>query len=277
VPVGDLERCWDGLAARAVALRQVERAVADDLAEGAAAWRAGKARRLRSWLLVAGAVLVATLAAAAAVRRVRDGGREPVLIAGGTVLGLARRGQALADRQLQLLKGLTRDEPDPQRRRGLLGADNLAGRLRRTVQTMLAVAGARTLPAPAHRGGAPRRRRRGRARRGTHPAGRGGPGRPELTPAPGPGRRLELLADGDAGAAPAAPGPTPAPGAGRRVDLLSTGDVEVAGPAAVDLVHLLAELLDNAAAFSPPRRRSWSPGRPTATGTWSRSPTAASA
>jgi signal transduction histidine kinase len=39
---------------------------------------------------------------------------------------------------------------------------------------------------------------------------------------------------------------------GRRVDLLTTGEVEVEGPAGVDLVHLLAELLDNAAAFSPP-------------------------
>jgi hypothetical protein len=57
-----------------------------------------------------------------------------------------------------------------------------------------------------------------------------------------------------AATAEAEPGgaPTPAPGAGRRVDLLTTGDVEVAGPAAVDLVHLLAELLDNAAAFSSP-------------------------
>ena len=37
---------------------------------------------------------------------------------------------------------------------------------------------------------------------------------------------------------------------GRRVDLLTTGEVEVEGPAGIDLVHLLAELLDNAAAFS---------------------------
>ena len=36
---------------------------------------------------------------------------------------------------------------------------------------------------------------------------------------------------------------------GRRVDLLTTGEVEVAGAAAVDLVHLLAELLDNAGAW----------------------------
>jgi signal transduction histidine kinase len=55
-----------------------------------------------------------------------------------------------------------------------------------------------------------------------------------------------------AAVAEAEPGGAGAGGSGRRVDLLTTGDVEVAGPAAVDLVHLLAELLDNAAAFSPP-------------------------
>ena len=38
----------------------------------------------------------------------------------------------------------------------------------------------------------------------------------------------------------------------RGVDLLATGEVEVEGPAGTDLVHLLAELLDNAAAYSPP-------------------------
>jgi len=44
------------------------------------------------------------------------------------------------------------------------------------------------------------------------------------------------------------------PGARRdgRVDLLVAGEVAVRGPAAVDLVHLLAELLDNAAAYSSP-------------------------
>jgi len=215
-PVGDLKPWEDGLAARAGALRQVERAVADDLAKGSAAWRAGKERRLRSWLLLAGAVLVATLAAAAAALRVRDGGRDPALAAAGTVLGLARRGQALADRQLQLLEGLTRDEPDPQRRRDLLGADNLAGRLRRTAETMLAVASP-------------------------------GPVRERARPLPIDAVLRAATAEAEPGGAP-----TPAPGAGRRVDLLTTGDVEVAGPAAVDLVHLLAELLDNAAAFSSP-------------------------
>jgi signal transduction histidine kinase len=215
-PVGDLELWRDGLAARAEALRRVERAVADDLAEGSAAWRDDRQRRLRSWLLLAGAVLVATLAAAAAVLRVQDGGREPALVAGGTVLGLARRGQALAGRQLRLLEGLTRDEPDPRRRRDLLGLDNLAGRLRRTAETTLAVAGP-------------------------------GPVRERLLPLPVDAVLRAAVAEAEPGGTP-----TPAPGAGRRVDLLVTGDLEVAGPAAVDLVHLLAELLDNAAAFSPP-------------------------
>jgi signal transduction histidine kinase len=126
-----------------------------------------------------------------------------------------RRGQALADRQLQLLDGLTRDEPDPQRRRDLLGADNLAGRLRRTAETMLAVTG----PTPV---------------------------RERTRPLPIDAVLRAAVAEAEPG------GAVPSPGAGRRVDLLTTGDVEVAGPAAVDLVHLLAELLDNAAAFSAP-------------------------
>jgi hypothetical protein len=66
---------------------------------------------------------------------------------GAAVPGLARRGQALADRQLQLLEDLVRDEPDPQRRQGLLGVDHLATRLRRTAETLLAVTG----PGPARR------------------------------------------------------------------------------------------------------------------------------
>jgi hypothetical protein len=57
---------------------------------------------------------------------------------------------------------------------------------------------------------------------------------------------------------------------GRRVDLLTTGEVEVEGPAGIDLVHLLAEPLDNAATPPPsPRRRprSSSPAPATATTT----------
>jgi signal transduction histidine kinase len=38
----------------------------------------------------------------------------------------------------------------------------------------------------------------------------------------------------------------------RRVELVASDEVEVDGRAGTDLVHLVAELIDNAAAFSPP-------------------------
>jgi hypothetical protein len=104
------------------------------------------------------------------------------------------------------------------------------------------------------------------------PGGAGGAPTPPALRGPAvPGRRLEPLGNGDAPADPG--GPARPPGAGRRVDLLTTGDVEVAGPAAVDLVHLLAELLDNAAAFSPPTAPIVVTGAAERDGTWSRSPT----
>jgi signal transduction histidine kinase len=131
------------------------------------------------------------------------------------VPGLARRGRALAGRQLELLEDLARDEPDPLRRQGLLGAGHLAGRLRRTAETQLAMAG--------------------------EPAAR------EAGPLP----VTAVLRAAVAEAEPGGPRHDGAP-AGRRIDLLSTGEVEVEGQAGTDLVHLLAELLDNAAAFSPP-------------------------
>jgi signal transduction histidine kinase len=156
------------------------------------------------------------------------------------VPGLAKRGQALAARQLQLLEELATEEPDPHRRQGLLGVDHLANRLRRTAETLFAVAG-------------------------TEPAGRwarpvplnvllrsavaeADPGGPAVASAPGREGSGEPQ-----GGAPANREGSGAPVyRGRRVDLLTTGDVEVEGPAGIDLVHLLAELLDNAAAFSPP-------------------------
>ncbi|HET7517775.1 MAG TPA: ATP-binding protein, partial [Actinomycetes bacterium] len=52
------------------------------------------------------------------------------------------------------------------------------------------------------------------------------------------------VAEADPGGAPVGPV--------QRVDLLTAGEVEVEERAGSDLVHLLAELLDNAAAFSPP-------------------------
>jgi signal transduction histidine kinase len=133
------------------------------------------------------------------------------------VPGLARRGQALASRQLQLLEELAAEETDPHRRQGLLGVDHLANRLRRTAETLFAVAG-------------------------DEPAGRW------ARPVP----LNKLLRAAIAEADPGGPAGDATPHRGRRVDILTTGEAEVEGPAGIDLVHLLAELLDNAAAFSPP-------------------------
>ena len=71
----------------------------------------------------------------------------------GATRGLAGRGRTLAERQLQLLQELAADEPAPRRRQGLLGADHLAGRLRRKAETLLAMAG----PEPARPGTGPSR------------------------------------------------------------------------------------------------------------------------
>jgi hypothetical protein len=194
--VGDPEAWRAGLGARAGALRRVEREVAGDLDEALAA-------------LAATLLLLGVLAGRAP---------GPEAAAAATVPGLARRGQALAVRQLQLLEELVRDEADPDRRRDLLGVDHLATRLRRTSETLLAMTG----PDPARRWARPvpldlLLRAAAAEAEGLEHAGAGGP-------------KFQ----------------------GRRVDLLTTGEVEVAGAAAVDLVHLLAELLDNAAAGSPP-------------------------
>ena len=53
----------------------------------------------------------------------------------------------------------------------------------------------------------------------------------------------------------------------QRVEFLPMIDVDVAGHVAVDVIHLLAELIENATAFSRPPRRSRSPGRQCRTAT----------
>jgi signal transduction histidine kinase len=214
----DLEAWRDGLAVRAGVLRRLERAVAGDLDAAALASLRQRERRLRDRLVLAGVVVLATLIAASALPRGLAGRGRSGAEAGAAVPGLARRSQALADRQLQLLDDLARDEPDPQRRQGLLGVDHLATRLRRTAETLLAVTG----PGPA--------------RHSTRPL-------PIST----------LVRAAIAEAEPGGSGRQGAPvGRGRRVEILTTGDAEMAGAAGIDLVHLLAELLDNAVAFSPP-------------------------
>jgi signal transduction histidine kinase len=222
--VGDLEPWRAGLAARAGVLRRVEREVAAGLAGASAAWSARQQRRVLDQLMLAAGAALATLAAALLALRVLAGARERPPAAGATLPGLARRGQALADRQLELLEDLARDEPDPLRRQGLLGVDHLANRLRRTAETLLAMAGEP-------------------ARQVTRPLPVAALLRAAVAEAePGGSRRDGTMTGREPGQA----------GRGRRVDLLTTGEVEVEGPAGIDLVHLLAELLDNAAAFSPP-------------------------
>ncbi|HEX3211601.1 MAG TPA: nitrate- and nitrite sensing domain-containing protein [Actinomycetota bacterium] len=214
--VGDLDLWRAGLTARAGALRRVEREVAGDLAGASGVWLTGQEARLRDRLVLLAVVLVASLAAVLLLWR-SPLGRSGAGRDGAIVPGLARRGQALAARQLQLLEELATEEPDPHRRQGLLGVDHLASRLRRTAETLFAVAG-------------------------TEPAGRWA--RPVALNV--------LLRAAIAEAEPGGPSGDGALGRGRRVDLLTTGEVEVEGPPGIDLVHLLAELLDNAAAFSPP-------------------------
>jgi hypothetical protein len=137
---GDLNRWRAGLSARAGALRRVEREVADGLAGASGARLARQDGRLRDRLVVAAALLAASLAAVALARRAPLG-RGPAGQDRVVVPGLARRGQALASRQLELLEELAATEPDPHRRQGLLGVDHLANRLRRTAETLSAVAG----------------------------------------------------------------------------------------------------------------------------------------
>jgi len=214
--LGDLDLWRAGLTARAGALRRVEREVAGDLAGASAVWLARQEARLRDRLVLLAVVLAASLAAVLLLWR-SPLGRGGAARDGAIVPGLARRGQALAARQLQLLEELATEEPDPHRRQGLLGVDHLANRLRRTAETLFAVAG-------------------------TEPAGRWAR----------PVAMNVLLRAAIAEADPGGPAGDGSPGRGRRVDILTTGEVEVEGPPGIDLVHLLAELFDNAAAFSPP-------------------------
>ena len=118
--VGDLRLWRAGLTARAGTLRQVEREVAADLA--------GREGRLRDRLVLLAVILVASLAAVLLVV-MGPLGRDAAGWGGALVPGLAKRGQALAARQLQLLEELATEEPDPHRRQGLLGVDHLANQI----------------------------------------------------------------------------------------------------------------------------------------------------
>ena len=155
--LGDLRAWRDGLAVRAAALRRVERGAAADLEQAAWAWQRRLDRRARDRLVPPVAVALATLAAGLLV--LGRLARRPAgpAAAAATVGGLAHRGQALAEHQLQLLEELVRGEPDPHRRRGLLGVDQLANRLRRTTETLLAMTGPDRAGSASGPGGRPSR------------------------------------------------------------------------------------------------------------------------
>ncbi|MGY0232423.1 sensor histidine kinase [Longispora urticae] len=126
-----------------------------------------------------------------------------------TLVSLSRRGQALINRQLQLLDDLERTESDPDTLGQLFALDHLAARMRRNEENLLLLAGGE------------------------------------------PGRRfshVELLEDVvRAAAAEIEEYP--------RVDTADLAGLAIVGAAVGDLVHLLAELLENAATFSPPDSR----------------------
>ena len=214
----DLEAWRAGLADRSAALRRVEGELAGELEAAARGWLGRQERRLRERLaLVAVAVLVTLVAALALLRApVRRGTRPGA--AWATVPGLARRAQALADRQLRLLEELALDEPDPRRRQGLAGVGHLATRQRRAAETLLAMT-------------------------------RSGPAGGQARPAPVATLLRAAVAEAEAGAGH---DQDDAATRTRRVELVTRDEVQVDGRAGPDLVHLVAELVDNAAAFSPP-------------------------
>jgi signal transduction histidine kinase len=121
-------------------------------------------------------------------------------------VNLARRSQALVERQLRLIDDLESSEQDPDRLANLFQLDHLATRMRRNDENLLVLAGA--------------------------PAGR---------------RRNEPVPLVDVVRAASAEVEQYA-----RVQIDIQSGYELISPAVNDTVHLLAELLENATAFSPP-------------------------
>ncbi|MBV9951057.1 MAG: nitrate- and nitrite sensing domain-containing protein [Acidimicrobiia bacterium] len=128
---------------------------------------------------------------------------------GDMFVNLARRNQALLDRQIEYIDQLENDEEDPDRLDDLFKLDHMATRMRRNAESLLVLAGAE----PA--------RRRGR-------------------PVP--------LADVVRAALGEVEDYT-------RIDLLTLDDVLVKSGGALDVAHLLSELMENATHFSPPDTR----------------------
>jgi signal transduction histidine kinase len=121
-------------------------------------------------------------------------------------VNLARRNQALLDRQIEFIDQLESNEADPDQLDNLFRLDHLATRMRRNAESLLVLAGAEP----------PRRRGR-----------------------PVPLADVVRVAIGEVEDF-------------ARVNLLALDDVTVMASVAVDLSHVVAELMDNATQFSPP-------------------------
>jgi Nitrate and nitrite sensing/HAMP domain len=128
---------------------------------------------------------------------------------GDMFTNLARRSQALIDRQLELIDDLERNEADPETLEHLFRLDHLATRMRRNAEDLIVLSGA-------------------------------DPGRHWVQP-------MTLVDVVRAAAAEVEEY--------QRVEFLPLADLEVAGHASVDVIHLLAELIENATAFSPPNTK----------------------
>ena len=122
-------------------------------------------------------------------------------------VNLARRKQALLNRQLQLLDSMQRRTSEPEALDDLYRLDSLTTRMRRHAESLIILSG-------------------------------NTPGRAWRKPVP----VIDLIR----AAAAEIEDYT-------RIQVLPVGDTAVNGSAAADLIHLLAELVDNAASFSPPQ------------------------
>ena len=139
---------------------------------------------------------------------------------GDMFLNLARRSQALIDRQLELIDGLERNEADPDALDNLFKLDHLATRMRRNAEDLIVLSGAE-------------------------------PPRRWSQPVPLVDVVRAALAEVEDY---------------QRVELLPIDDVGVAGHAVSDVVHALAELIENAISFSPPGTKVQVAGQPVSNG-----------
>jgi HAMP domain-containing protein/two-component sensor histidine kinase len=119
---------------------------------------------------------------------------------------LARRNQALIERQIALLDQLERDEEDPDVLADLFRIDHIATRIRRNAESLLVLAGSES------------------ARKWNRPL-------PLADVVQAATAEIEDY---------------------ERIRLAQIDDAQIRAHAAVDLAHLLAELLENAVRFSPP-------------------------